>query len=419
MGWALVLASAMALAGGWGIASMQAAVQTGGQDREFHQTYDLAPKGTVGIYNSSGNVRVTTWNENRVKVDAVKQSRREEDYARVQIEVTARAESVEIRAVYPRDLNRRGSGVSVDFDVKVPRTAAVSPASASSGDVNVTGPVERVIARTSSGNVTVADVTDAATLSASSGNIQASRIGGELRANANSGNLTINGVGSRLIAQTSSGAIHATQVHDDASAIVASGDIRLEKIGGRAVARASSGAVLVNDVGGDVQADSMSENVTVTNVRGRASVGVTSGNAVIRNVGEGVRARAISGSLSITDCKGSIDASTVNDAITLTNIDSRDVVARSTSGNVHFSGKIQNDGRYEFESFNSSVVLVIPADSSFNLTAKTYSGSINTEFPLQLSRTTGGSSMSGTIGKGGADVRVSSFNGSVQIKKAR
>src|SRR5262249_11464772 len=113
------------------------------------------------------------------------------------------------------------------------------------------------------------------------------------------------------------------------------------------------------------------------------------------------------------------DATTVNDTITLANIDSRDVVAKSTSGNVHFSGKIQHDGRYEFESFNSSVVLVIPPDSSFNLTAKTYSGSINTEFPLQLTRTTGGSSMSGTIGKGGADVRVSSFNGSVQIKKAR
>jgi len=230
-------------AGGWPNAPAEAAAGASGQgnqDREFHQTYDLAPKGTVGVYNSSGNVRVTSWNENRVKVDAIKRARREEDYARVQIEVTARPESVEIRAVYPRELNRRGNGVSVDFDIKVPRTAAVSPARSSSGDVSVTGPVGRVTARTSSGNVTVTDVTEAATLSASSGNIQAARIGGELRVNASSGNLTINDVSSRVVAQTSSGAIRATQVQDDATAIVSSGDVRLEKVGGRAVARASS-----------------------------------------------------------------------------------------------------------------------------------------------------------------------------------
>ncbi|MEP7340650.1 MAG: DUF4097 family beta strand repeat-containing protein [Acidobacteriota bacterium] len=424
IGLVLALAGGWWLAAGdWRIAPAWAAIQQnsqggqGNQDREFHQTYDLAPNGTVGIYNSSGNVRVTTWNENRVKVDAIKHGGREEDYSRVQIEVSARPESVEIRAIYPRELNRRGNNVSVDFDVKVPRGATVSPASSSSGDVTVTGPVERVTARTSSGNVTVTDVTDTAILATSSGNINAARIGGELRANTSSGNLTINDIGSRVIAQTSSGSIRATQVHDDATATVSSGDIKLEKVGGRAIARASSGTIWINDVGGDAQADAVSDNVTVTNVRGRANVVTTSGNATIRNVSEGVRARAVSGSVSITDCKGSIYVTTVNDSITLANIDGRDVTAKSTSGNVQFTGKIQNDGHYEFETFNGNVILLIPSDSSFNLTAKTFNGSINTEFPLQLTRSTGGSVMSGTIGKGGADVRVSSFNGGVQIKK--
>jgi DUF4097 and DUF4098 domain-containing protein YvlB len=158
--------------------------------------------------------------------------------------------------------------------------------------------------------------------------------------------------------------------------------------------------------------------VTVTNVRGRANVVATNGSATIRNVSEGVRARAISGSISITDCKGSIYATTVNDSITLANVDGQDITAKSTSGNVHFTGKFQNGGHYEFETFNGNVVLILPPDSSFNLMAKTFNGSINTEFPLQLTRTTGGSLMSGTIGKGGADVRVTDFNGSVQIKKS-
>ncbi|MEO6726823.1 MAG: hypothetical protein ABIP14_16165 [Blastocatellia bacterium] len=423
---ALVLAivgGCWAVLGGQPVAPVKAAIQAASQnnqDREFHQVYNITPKGTVSIYNSSGAIRVTTWDENRVKVDAVKRGRREEEFAHVQIEVTAKLESVEIRAVYQKDrgeMNRRGNSVSVDFDVKVPRGVALSPANTSSGEVNVTGPIDRVTVRVSSGTVTVTDVTDTASLTASSGNIYATRVSGELRVNTSSGNLTISDVGSRLIAQTSSGAIHATQIRDDATAIVSSGNIKLEKVGGRAVARASSGPVWVNDVGGDVQADSLTDDVTVTNVRGYVRASATSGSLTIRNASEGVRARAISNSITISDCKGAIDAGAVSDSITLTNIDSREVLAKSTSGSIRFTGKLQDGGRYEFESFSSGVVLILPPDSQFNLTAKTHDGSINTEFPVQLTRTTSGSLMSGTVGKGGAELRVSSFSGSVQIKK--
>lgn len=415
---AVIAFGCLLTAGGWQLFGAQAAGQ-GSQEREFHQTYELAPNGTVGVFNSSGNIRISTWDQNKVKVDAIKEGRREEDFARVQIQVDAKPDRIEIRAVYPTGYNWRGNGVSVNFDVKLPRTAAITPANSSSGDIVVTGPIERVVARTSSGNLTATDVKDSTGLTTSSGNIQAARISGELRANATSGNLTINDVNSRVIAQASSGSIHATQVRDDATATVSSGDIRLEKIGGRAVARTSSGSVVVNDVGGDVQAGTMSDNVTVTNVRGRATLNAISGNLVAREVSEGVRATTVSGSVTISDCKGTINANSTNDVITLTNIDSRDVIAKTISGDVRFTGKIQDGGRYEFESFNGSVVLTLPSDSSFNLTAKTHSGSVNTEFPVQLTRTTGGTLMSGTVGKGGAEVVVSSFNGSVQIRKMR
>jgi len=388
------------------------------QDREFHQTYDIAANGTVGIYNNSGTIRITTWNENRVKVDAVKNGRRMEDFSRVQIQVTANAERVEIRVVYPSGFNWRGGGVSVDFEIKVPGTSAISPANSSSGDIAISGPVERVIARTTSGNITAQDVRDTASLTATSGHINAGSIGGELRVNTSSGDLTINRVNSRLFANTSSGAIHITDVRDDATAVVSSGEIKMEKIGGRAIARSNSGWVTVNDVGGDVQATSLSDTVTVSNVRGRATVTAISGDVVLSRIDEGVRVNAVSGSVSVSDSKGRIEAVSTNDTITLTNLDSRDVTAKTTSGSVHFTGKIHDDGHYEFESFNGEVLLFFPPDSNFNLSAKTHDGSINTEFPLQITRTTGGSLMSGTVGKGGADIRVSSFNGSVRIRKS-
>src|SRR5262249_15953408 len=48
-----------------------AAAQSAEQSREMHETYDLAPGGVVSVNNTSGYIRVTSWGENRVKVDAV------------------------------------------------------------------------------------------------------------------------------------------------------------------------------------------------------------------------------------------------------------------------------------------------------------------------------------------------------------
>lgn len=415
IGW-LVL-SVLAFVGLWQTAVSTVQANSASQDREFHQTYNIAPNSTVGIYNTSGAIRITTWNENRVKVDAVKNGRRAEDFARVEIQVTANPDRVEIRVIYPNGFNWRGGGVSVDFDIKVPRTAAVSPANSTSGNVDVTGPVERLIVRTTSGDIIARDVTDTASLTTTSGNINATRIGGELRANATSGELTISEVNSRLFANATSGSIRAIQIRDDATAIVSSGEVKLEKIGGKAIARSNSGGVVVNEVGGDVQATSLTDNVTITNVRGRVVVSAISGNVVLRNVEEGARVNAVSGSVNISDSKGRIEITTTSDNIILTNLDSRDVTAKTTSGNVQFTGKIHDDGHYEFESFNGEVVLVLPPDSNFNLYAKTHNGSVNTEFPLQLTRTTGGSIMSGTVGKGGAEIRAGSFSGSVRIRK--
>ena len=86
-----------------------------------------------------------------------------------------------------------------------------------------------------------------------------------------------------------------------------------------------------------------------------------------------------------------------------------------------FSGKFYDGGHYEFISFSSDVVLTLPADSNFNLTVRSFSGSINTEFPVKLgpgSQFGGRSPIVGVVGAGGAEVRAVSYSGSVRIKKA-
>jgi len=63
--------------------------------RELHEVYNLNPDGTVTVSNSSGYIRITTWNENRVQVDAVKNARREEDWPLVEIRVVSQPSRLE------------------------------------------------------------------------------------------------------------------------------------------------------------------------------------------------------------------------------------------------------------------------------------------------------------------------------------
>lgn len=395
----------------------EARAQSDGQARELHETYDLAPGGAVAVTSASGYIRVTSWNENRVKVDAVKQGRSDEDFSQVEIQVMARPERIEIRTIYPR---YEGSRVSVNYDLKVPRGAVLNALTTTSGEITVSDTVARVTARSTSGSITVRETTGDAVLSTTSGNIRADRIGGLLSVNATSGNLVIGEVASTLNARCNNCNIVARGLRDDVTARTSNGAIELERIGGRVNAQTTNGRVRINDVGGDVIATSYSDSVTVTNARGHVEAKAFNGSVVVRNAGEGARVISVSGSVEISDSKGRIEADATSGSITLNNIEGKDVSAKAHSGGVLFTGKFYEGGRYEFVSFSSNVVLVLPPDSDFNLTVNSFSGSVNTEFPLRLGQ--GGQLSShgpivGVVGKGGAEVRAISHSGNVQIKK--
>ncbi len=384
--------------------------------RELHESYNLNPDGTISVTNTSGNIRITTWNENHVQVDAVKRARREEDWPLVEIRVSSRPERLEINTIYPRG---RANSTSVDYELKVPRGALLSNIATTSGDVTITGPVASVVARSTSGNVTAADVSGNANLSSTSGNARAERIGGSLSISATSGKVSATEIAARATARSANGDISLSKVRDDAHAYCASGSIRLEQIGGRAAAHSSSGAVTILNVSGDVEAASNSNNVLIEDVRGRVVATSFTGNVIVRKVDEGVRATATSSNIEITNAKGRIEAETISGTITLREVDSHDLRLKSLSSSVRYQGKLYPAGRYEFNSFSGDVVITLPPESEFNLTAQTFSGTINTDFPLQLTagKLSSRGPVQGVAGKGGAQLKAESFSGSVHIKK--
>lgn len=416
---AFVLKSALLLALIAASAALVPAQSTAQSGAEFHESYNLNAGGTVSVQNVSGYIRVTGWDENRVKVDAVKKSqRRTEDLSRVEIQVSASADRVEIRTIYPRF--ERNTDISVDYDIRVPRSA-ISSLTSVSGSVSVSGVSARTTARSTSGEITAQSIGGDANLSTTSGNITASDIKGALTVRSTSGSLQLSEISSHLSATNTSGTIRAIEIRDDAHLSSTSGNIRIERVGGRAGARSVSGSVYVSDVSGDVEAGSTSDNVTVERVRGRVTASTISGRILARDVQEGVRASTVSGTIEMTAVKGAISADSTSGNIVLRDVESDEVRAKSFSGAVRFQGRVSDKGRYIFDSFSGEVVIVLPANTDFNLTARTASGDIETDFPVQLGPGSDLSSvrrkLEATHGKGGAQFNLTGFSASIKIKK--
>lgn len=112
---------------------------------EFHQSYALTATGRVSIANINGNVHISAWDRNEVKVDAVKRAYSPERLSEVTIDVTNSADSVIIKTKYPErnqnfgTRNRENNSASVEYTLTVPRGARIDSAELVNGSLDIEG----------------------------------------------------------------------------------------------------------------------------------------------------------------------------------------------------------------------------------------------------------------------------------------
>jgi DUF4097 and DUF4098 domain-containing protein YvlB len=198
-----------------------------------------------------------------------------------------------------------------------------------------------------------------------------------------------------------------------------------------------------------------------------ANIQTTSGDIALEKISRGVDAGSISGNVSLKDSSGrvtlhsisgSVDASNVSAAgggddfnvnsvsgdIALDRVAHLRVQAGTVSGEVNITGPLAHGGRYGLKTLSGDITLVLPGDSSFQIDARvSRQGEIITDFPLKLT----GESMviesnspgvpsppargrkihldmplelrhvSGTYGTGDAVINISSFSGTIHLRR--
>jgi DUF4097 and DUF4098 domain-containing protein YvlB len=182
-----------------------------------------------------------------------------------------------------------------------------------------------------------------------------------------------------------------------------SGSLRVSGVKGEIDAHAQSGDVDVRDGGDDIEVETLSGDVTIQGASGAVNV------------------HTVSGDISLTGGRGTVEMETVSGDIELHDVVSSQVRTNSTSGDLTFAGAIVNAGRYQFETHSGELRLELPANVGAELSLSTFSGEIDSAFPITLTPGAHGigasqaKKLTFSLGQGSARIIAETFSGDVTL----
>jgi hypothetical protein len=151
-----------------------------------------------------------------------------------------------------------------------------------------------------------------------------------------------------------------------------SGDVEVADVAG----------VRVNALSGDVDVRRVSKSVEVSSLSGDVSLSDSSGPARVTAVSGSIEARNVRASAAGDD----FEAKSTSGDVTLEGVTHAQVRGVTVSGSVTYTGALARGGDYDFTTISGDVTLELPASSSFSLHAKVVmGGDIVTDFPVKTS----------------------------------
>lgn len=251
--WAGLLALAVALA--FAIGTLWAREK---YEEKFEKTESLARDGKVYLSNISGDIEITSWSQNQVRIEAVKVSqassadKAKSNAAEVTIEVAREGDTLRIETKYPERkgfFGRESMNVSINYKLQVPDRASVE-------------------VRSISGDVTIASLGGPAKIRTTSGDVKINKATG-VDVNLTSGDLTVENIAGDAYLKTVSGDIEVTTVKGSLEAASVSGDIDFRDV---SEARTATGKTVSGNItyigtilaGGNYEFESMSGDIEMT-----------------------------------------------------------------------------------------------------------------------------------------------------------
>ncbi|HLK52391.1 MAG TPA: DUF4097 family beta strand repeat-containing protein [Candidatus Angelobacter sp.] len=199
-----------------------------------------------------------------------------------------------------------------------------------------------------------------------------------LNSSSGSGDLTISGLELPLTAKTGSGNVTVERVSADSRVSSGSGDLTINSVKGILYAQTGSGNIRADGIAGDAFVDTGSGDIQVR-----------------QSAGGSVKAQTGSGNIKLQGIKGGLRAD-------------------AGSGNIQAEGEPTADWRLGAGSGN--VTLRVPSQASFNIDARTSSGTLKINHPVTTQGTMARNHIQGKIGNGGVLLDVHTGSGDIEVE---
>jgi DUF4097 and DUF4098 domain-containing protein YvlB len=170
--------------------------------------------------------------------------------------------------------------------------------------------------------------------------------------------------------------------------------------------------------------DTATAPITVDNVSGDLTLSSDTGQVTLRNIANAhVRVKSIASPVSLSNVTGGfVEITSSSGAVQLTTVSGNKVTVNTGSGNISYQGDFSGSGDYMMITHTGAIDVLLPPTASIDLTARSLTGSVENDFPLQAKQHTSfvpdnGRSFAGTSNSGSSSVELESFSGRIRVKK--
>ena len=165
-------------------------------------------------------------------------------------------------------------------------------------------------------------------------------------------------------------------------------------------------------------------SVEVENIKGEVAIDVVEAAVKIVGVTGYLHTRSLGSKISISNSRGIIQTTTVSGDIFFSKLDSNNLTALSTLGNISYEGDFASGGKYNFSTNEGLILIQCPDQASVEWDAKTVKGVIESDLPIKSKThrpatrdSYGKQSLLGTLNTGDATVQLSTFSGKIKINR--
>ena len=172
--------------------------------------------------------------------------------------------------------------------------------------------------------------------------------------------------------------------------------------------RGLTGEVRIRNLKGDLVLQDLVGNVDASTVEGS-----------IDAVGLGGRARLTTGNdeITILESSAQLVLESVSGDIELRGSSAPGIEARTTDGDVDFTGRLLPGGDYGFRSHSGDLTFTLESPVNADVTVLAYEGEFKSEFPVRTRGFRSGQNLEFTIGEGGTRVLLEAFDGEVTLRR--